>query len=129
MSVILLDVDHFKIVNDTYGHQIGDHTLQSLAALLDNSTREGDIACRYGGDEFVLVLPDTTLANAIDKAESLRMGCRSLDQGGRPQVTISLGVACAPDHGEDGGTIVLTADRALYRAKEGGRDQVHAGQN
>ena len=129
MSVILLDVDHFKAVNDTYGHQIGDHTLQSLAALLDNSTREGDIACRYGGDEFVLVLPDTTLANAIDKAESLRAGCRSLDQGGRPQVTISLGVACAPDHGEDGGTILLTADRALYRAKEGGRDQVHAGQN
>jgi len=70
--VILLDVDHFKAVNDTHGHQAGDRTLQGLAALLDKSTREGDIACRYGGDEFVLVLPDTPLADAVDKAEALR---------------------------------------------------------
>ncbi|MCK5247360.1 diguanylate cyclase, partial [Candidatus Bipolaricaulota bacterium] len=67
MSVILFDIDHFKIVNDTFGHQAGDRTLQGLGALLDKSTREGDIACRYGGDEFVLVLPDTTLAEAVDK--------------------------------------------------------------
>jgi len=127
MSVILLDVDSFKTVNDTYGHQAGDHILQGLAALLDASTRKGDIACRYGGDEFVLVLPDTTLADAMDKAESLRVGCSSLDQGNCSGITISLGVACSPDHGNDGGTILLTADRALYWAKENGRDQVHAG--
>lgn len=129
MSVILLDIDHFKTVNDTYGHQVGDRTLQSLAALLDRSTREGDIACRYGGDEFVLVLPDTTLADAIDKAESLRAGCLSLDQGDCSRITISLGVASSPDHDNDGRTILLAADQALYRAKEGGRDQVHSSQN
>ena len=129
MSVILLDVDFFKTVNDTYGHQAGDHILQALAAMLDASTREGDIACRYGGDEFVLVLPDTTLADAIDKEESLREGCLSLDQGDCSGITISLGVASSPDHGNDGGTILLAADRALYRAKEGGRDQVHSSQN
>jgi diguanylate cyclase (GGDEF)-like protein len=124
-----LDVDHFKTVNDTFGHQAGDRTLQRLAALLDESTREGDIACRYGGDEFVLVLPDTSLADAMDKAEALRMGCRSLGQDGLPEVTISLGVACSPDHGDDGGLILLVADRALYQAKEDGRDRVHAGRN
>jgi len=129
MSVILLDVDHFKAINDTHGHQAGDRTLQQLAKLLDNSTREGDIACRYGGDEFVLVFPDTPLADAISKAEALRVGCGSLDRDGLPEVTISIGVACAPDHGDDGGQILLVADRALYRAKEAGRDRVHAGQN
>ena len=127
LAVILLDVDHFKTINDTFGHQAGDRTLQRLAALLDSSTREGDIACRYGGDEFVLVLPDTTLADALDKAEALRKGCSSLDQEDLPRVTISLGVACSPDHGEEGGQILLIADRALYRAKEDGRNQVHAG--
>jgi len=127
MSVILLDVDYFKTINDTYGHQIGDRTLRALATLLDDSTREGDIACRYGGDEFVLVLPDTSLADAMDKAESLRLRCRSLNQDGCSGITISLGVACTPDHGDDGGTILLIADRALYRAKESGRDQVCEG--
>lgn len=127
MSIILLDVDFFKAINDTYGHQVGDRTLQALAALLDASTREGDIACRYGGDEFVLVLPDTTLAAAVDKAESLRLKCSSLGQDESLKVTISLGVACAPDHGNSGGTILLVADRALYQAKEAGRNQVHAG--
>lgn len=129
LAVILLDVDHFKTINDTFGHQAGDRTLQRLAALLDSSTREGDIACRYGGDEFVLVLPDTTLAEAVDKAEALRTGCSSLDQEDLPRFTISLGVACSPDHGEEGGKILLIADRALYRAKEGGRNQAQAGQN
>jgi diguanylate cyclase (GGDEF)-like protein len=127
MSVILLDIDFFKTVNDTYGHQVGDRTLQALAELLDASTRKGDIACRYGGDEFVLVLPDTALVDAVDKAESLRLKCSSLDQDGCSGVTISLGVACAPDHGDTGGSILLVADRALYRAKEAGRDQVHTG--
>ena len=128
MAIILLDVDHFKIVNDTHGHQVGDSTLQQLARLLDDSTREGDIACRYGGDEFVLVLPDTTLVDAADKAEVLRKKVSSFDQEGLPGITISVGVACFPDHGTEGGQILHIADRALYRAKEDGRNQVHAGQ-
>lgn len=128
LSVIILDIDFFKTVNDTYGHHVGDRTLQALADLLDASTRKGDIACRYGGDEFVLVLPDTPLAEAVDKAESLRLKCGALsfDQDRCSGVTISLGVACAPDHGDSGGSLLLVADRALYRAKEAGRDQVVA---
>lgn len=95
--------------------------------MLDRTTREGDIACRYGGDEFVLVLPDTTLDAAIDKAEVLRKDFEALDRDELPRVTISLGVACSPDHGDEGGQILLVADRALYRAKQSGRNQVRAG--
>jgi len=127
MAVILLDVDRFKSINDTFGHQEGDHTLQQLARLLDRSTREGDIACRYGGDEFVLVLPDTSLGAAIDKAAALRKDFEALERDELPQVTISLGVACSPDHGDEGGQILLVADRALYQAKQRGRNQVCAG--
>ena len=127
MSVILLDIDFFKIINDTYGHQRGDRTLQALAELLDGSTRAGDIVCRYGGDEFVLVLPDTPLADAVTKAEALRLKCSSLDQDGCSGITISLGVACIPDHGDSVDAILVVADRALYRAKEAGRNQVHEG--
>ncbi len=129
LAVILLDVDHFNTINDTFGHQAGDRTLQEPAALPGSSTREGDIACRYGGDEFVLVLPDTTLAEPANEAEALRTECSSLDQEGLPRFTISLGVACSPDHGEEGGQILLVADRALYRAKMDGRNRVHAGKN
>lgn len=128
MAIILLDVDHFKAINDTFGHQEGDRTLQRLAMMLDDNTREGDIACRYGGDEFVLVLPDTSLADALDKAEALRQACTACAQGKLMDVTISLGVACAPDHGDDGGRVLLVADRALYRAKESGRNRVYAGE-
>ena len=124
MAIILLDVDHFKAINDTFGHQEGDRTLQRLAMMLDENTREGDIACRYGGDEFVLVLPDTPLADAVDKAERLRQECAACAQGELTDITISLGVACAPDHGDEGGRVLLVADRALYRAKEAGRNRV-----
>jgi diguanylate cyclase (GGDEF)-like protein len=129
MSVILLDVDRFKTINDTFGHQAGDRSLQCLASLLDASTREGDIICRYGGDEFVLVLPDTPLADAVSKAETLRHEYSALDQAGCPRATMSLGVACSPEHGGDSAAILLAADRALYRAKEAGRNQVHTGPN
>lgn len=124
MAVILLDVDHFKTVNDTLGHHAGDQTLQQLAALLDQSTREGDIACRYGGDEFVLLLPDTSFKDAMDKAEALRNACASLARDELPSITISLGVACAPEDGDEGGRVLMAADRALYRAKNSGRNRV-----
>ena len=127
MAVILLDVDHFKTVNDTLGHHVGDQTLQQLATLLDESTREGDIACRYGGDEFVLLLPDTALNDALDKAEALRSACASLAHNGLPGITISLGVACLPEHGDEGSRLLIEADRALYRAKNSGRNRVCSG--
>ncbi len=133
LSVILLDVDRFKTINDTFGHPAGDRTLQQLAALLDNTTREGDIACRYGGDEFVLVLPDTPLASAVQKAEAIRSECRARCRDVRaidePHTTLSLGVASYPDHGHEGSQILVAADRALYHAKEQGRDQVQPGWN
>ena len=131
LSVILLDIDRFKTINDTLGHPAGDRTLQQLAALLDDITREGDIACRYGGDEFVLVLPDTPLGAAVQKAETLRSQCRTrcrvVRADDEPHVTLSLGVASYPDHGHEGDQILVAADRALYHAKEQGRDQVQPG--
>jgi len=133
LSVILLDVDRFKTINDTLGHLAGDRMLQQLAALLDDITREGDIACRYGGDEFVLVLPDTPLGAALQKAETIRAECQTRCMAahleGAPHVTLSLGVASFPDHGQEGSQILVAADRALYRAKEEGRDQVQPGWN
>lgn len=128
LSVILLDVDRFKVVNDSLGHAAGDRVLQHLAALLDEITREGDIACRYGGDEFVLVLPDTPRAAAVQKAEIIRNTCQTRCQiahkGDPSHVTLSLGVASFPDHGSEGSQILVAADRALYLAKERGRNQV-----
>jgi diguanylate cyclase (GGDEF)-like protein len=108
------------------GHPAGDRALERLAALLDADTRQGDIACRYGGDEFVLVLPDTALAAALEKSERLRVACKRMGTPGVPDLTISVGVACAPDHGGEGEQLLLAADQALYRAKEDGRDRVCA---
>jgi diguanylate cyclase (GGDEF)-like protein len=131
LSIILLDVDRFKAINDSLGHAAGDSMLQQLAALLDEMTREGDIACRYGGDEFVLVLPDTSFAAAVQKAEAIRTKCRTRCQivhsDGQPHITLSLGVAAFPDHGREGSQILVAADRALYRAKQQGRNQVQPG--
>ena len=101
--------------------------LQRLSSLLDESTREGDIACRYGGDEFVLVLPGTTLSNAIEKAETLRRAAAGLDFENRTGITISVGISCSTEHGTEGGRLLVVADRALYQAKRGGRNQVQAG--
>ena len=118
-SVIMLDIDHFKIYNDTFGHQGGDQLLIGLAHILMVQMRKSDYVFRYGGEEFLVLLPDTELPMARDAAERLRVAVEK-----EAGVTISLGVASYHDGMADKETLVKAADAALYRAKEGGRNRV-----
>jgi diguanylate cyclase (GGDEF)-like protein len=128
LSLILLDIDRFKQFNDSFGHEAGDRVLASLGTLLRGASRAGDVACRYGGEEFVLILPEAPLSDARRRAEEIRDAIRGLrvTHGGRPLETVrcSMGVAAFPEHGEAGGALLRAADAALYRAKREGRDQV-----
>lgn len=125
LSIILVDLDHFKRVNDEFGHSVGDDVLVSMAALLRQVSRDTDILGRWGGEEFLLICTDTSLAGALMLAERLR----SLIAGFNfPQVgskTASFGVSCYRD-GDDARSMLIRADVALYRAKECGRNQVQA---
>jgi len=121
LSLIILDVDHFKEFNDKFGHEVGDSLLRSLAAHLNSRTRGHDIACRYGGDEFLLVLPGASLEVACQRAERLREETKALGDG---SVCLSLGVASFPGHGSTATALIRAADLALYQAKAQGRNQV-----
>ena len=129
-SLLLMDVDHFKLINDTYGHAAGDEVLRLIAAKLRKESREADVLARFGGEEFVLALPETDLEGARALAERIRLGIRaqSGDTGGA--VTMSLGIAHLPssERLEESAQQVLErlireADKALYFSKEHGRDQ------
>lgn len=125
--VIMLDIDHFKKFNDTYTHLAGDLLLQSLAGLMRKHIRPTDITCRFGGEEFVLVLPGASLSIAAQRAEELRelfAQDKITFQGQALGTTISLGVAGYPEHGATADDLVMRADQALYLAKEGGRNRV-----
>lgn len=128
VSVIMADADYFKRINDTYGHQAGDQVLSTLGANLREVMRVGDIVCRYGGEEFLLVLPGASLDDALQKAEQLRgaLSCVpvALGCGETLYVTLSLGVAACPFHAEDAESLMHAADQALYMAKENGRNRV-----
>ncbi|MHB1341151.1 MAG: GGDEF domain-containing protein [Coriobacteriia bacterium] len=128
LSIIMMDIDHFKRFNDTLGHAAGDALLQDLGGLLSRTIRAADVACRYGGEEFVLVLPHTSLEVATARAELVRAAVKNLHvvRSGLVlgAVSVSLGVAVFPDHGCDGESVLRSADSALYRAKDQGRDQV-----
>ncbi len=130
VGVIMLDIDHFKQFNDTYGHTAGDSLLQALGRLLQSSIRAEDIACRYGGEEFVLVLPEASLEDTYRRAEQVRLRVRELTLEYHGQVlapvTVSAGVAAAPDHGGTVEALISAADLALYQAKAEGRDCVVA---
>ncbi len=129
VSIILLDIDHFKSINDRHGHTAGDAYLVMLANLARQHTRKSDIVCRYGGEEFLLVLPDTTLEAATHQAEKLRRLCAEAIQlfdGQELKATISLGVASFPTHGAHHGEIIYKADQALYLSKTSGRNRVTA---
>lgn len=128
-SLVLLDVDHFKRINDTYGHEAGDAVLRAVAACIAGSVREVDLAARYGGEEFALLLPETPLAGARETAERLRRRVEDarIDwRGQRIDVRISLGVSAVPECVADPSTLVRSADAALYASKEGGRNRVTA---
>jgi diguanylate cyclase (GGDEF)-like protein len=128
IGVIMLDIDHFKTFNDRFGHAAGDELLQSLGQLIRANLRGGDVACRYGGEEFVLIMPEASEAAAARRAEDLRsmvhaMEVRHLDTVLGP-VSLSLGVGLFPDHGRTRDSLLAAADGALYKAKQGGRDRV-----
>ena len=131
VGVILVDVDHFKRLNDTFGHEAGDVVLKELAGLFQRVIRGGDIACRYGGEEFTLILPEASLEVARLRAEQTVEAVRHLHVAHRGRtlgpVTISAGVAAYPEQGTVTDDLLRAADAALYRAKHAGRDQVAAG--
>jgi diguanylate cyclase (GGDEF)-like protein len=128
VGVIMFDIDHFKHFNDLFGHDGGDALLRELGAFLNTHTREGDIVSRYGGEEFVLVLPGATLEAARFRAEELRLGVSELQvfHQGKPlgKITLSFGVAVFPEHALTKDNLLKSADIALYRAKKEGRDRV-----
>jgi diguanylate cyclase (GGDEF)-like protein/PAS domain S-box-containing protein len=128
LSLIMLDVDHFKRFNDTHGHAAGDAILRELGAFLQRSTRGDDVACRYGGEEFVLILPETSKEITRQRAEQVRQGVSrvAVRHDGRElgQLSLSLGVSSYPAHGEDPASLLAAADAALYKAKAGGRNRV-----
>jgi len=128
LSCVLLDIDHFKKFNDTYGHQTGDIVLSTLGRIIEDSVRDTDLAARYGGEEFTLVLYHTDGPAALYVAERLRQaveGCEVDAEGKVLNVTISLGVATFPhEQIHDSKELIECADKALYQAKENGRNRV-----
>ncbi|MCQ3936947.1 MAG: hypothetical protein DPW18_07865 [Chloroflexi bacterium] len=126
-SIIIMDVDHFKQFNDTYGHKCGDMVLVTLAKFLMSNTRRGDIVCRYGGEEFVILMPDAALESAHDRAEFFRKGFENtrIEYDGKIlKSTFSAGIASFPIHASSGETLLNLADQALYYSKSNGRNRV-----
>lgn len=128
IGVVMLDIDHFKQFNDTWGHDGGDAVLRAIGLFLQEHIRGSDVACRYGGEEFILILPDAPLEDTYHRAHELRAGIKDLQiqHNGQqlPTVTTSVGVASFPVHGVTIEEVIKVADTALYQAKTGGRDQV-----
>jgi diguanylate cyclase (GGDEF)-like protein len=127
MVVMLIDIDHFKNVNDTDGHQAGDEVLKTLSALLLEKARAADVPCRYGGEEFILLLPGMAADIAMVRANQWRNGFAdkvTLFGATSIKATISIGVAVYPSHGETLVALTRSADLALYRAKAEGRNRV-----
>jgi two-component system cell cycle response regulator len=125
LALILMDVDHFKQYNDTYGHQAGDEVLRQVAQILQAHVREGDFVARYGGEEFVVVLPRADSESAVAVAERLRRAVESAEWQLRP-ITGSFGVACIRPDMETRQELIEAADQALYQAKKNGRNRVEA---
>ena len=131
VAVMLIDLDHFKRVNDSFGHEAGDIVLVAVGALLKEKVRGSDIACRYGGEEFALVLPETGEEPAARRAEDIRVAISNLglSHARKPlgKVTASFGIALFPDHAQDTDALLRVADVALYAAKGAGRNRVVVG--
>jgi two-component system, cell cycle response regulator len=129
VSLLLTDIDHFKKVNDTYGHPIGDVVLRGVAQVVRDCVRKIDLAARYGGEEFAIVLEGTDLAGARMLAERIRAEVQKqvfASDKGPFGCTLSLGIAVYPDDGRDGKMIIANADQALYNAKHNGRNRAVA---
>jgi diguanylate cyclase (GGDEF)-like protein/PAS domain S-box-containing protein len=127
LAIIMIDIDHFKSFNDVHGHTAGDLLLNELGRFLQSHIRREDIACRYGGEEFILIMPDATLEQAQHRADYVRREAKQLQvhdiDKSYSGITLSLGVAAYPQHGRNIETVLRVADTALYRAKQEGRDR------
>jgi diguanylate cyclase (GGDEF)-like protein/PAS domain S-box-containing protein len=127
LSIIMMDVDHFKKFNDTYGHKCGDFVLKELANFLVENSRQGDIVCRYGGEEFAILMPNASEADAFERAETWRQTYSTRVfhfEGQELHTTFSAGVATHSAKEQDGEKILHAADFALYQSKSNGRNQV-----
>ncbi|WP_130483242.1 sensor domain-containing diguanylate cyclase [Sphaerotilus mobilis] len=126
LGLCLVDIDHFKVVNDLHGHLLGDRVLRAVAQAMAGELRRSDLAYRWGGDEFVVVCPDTGLPELRQVAEKVRAALLAIDGAalGLSTISASIGVAVYPDHGEDVPTLMASADAALYLAKAAGRDRI-----
>jgi diguanylate cyclase (GGDEF)-like protein len=128
VGIIMLDIDHFKRFNDTFGHDAGDTVLRELGIFLKKNIRGSDIACRFGGEELLIILPEADLSVTLQRAEQIREGIKHLNLHSRNQqlgtITLSLGVGIFPQHGITGDMVIQAADIALYQAKAQGRDRV-----
>jgi diguanylate cyclase (GGDEF)-like protein len=126
VSLLILDVDHFKKFNDTYGHPEGDRVLKAVARLIEKSVREVDIVARYGGEEFVVICPEKNGEGSLVPAERIRHAVEEFDfriSGKHVPITVSLGVACYPDQARSKPELIQKADYALYFSKQNGRNQ------
>jgi diguanylate cyclase (GGDEF)-like protein/PAS domain S-box-containing protein len=128
LGLAMLDLDHFKTYNDTFGHHAGDELLRTLGRLISSQIREDDIACRYGGEEFIIIMPGASQEVTLERTEQMRQSVKQIHQLWPNQflypITISIGLAIFPDNGSSGSGLIQAADTALYQAKKGGRDRV-----
>jgi diguanylate cyclase (GGDEF)-like protein len=122
VSLVMVDIDHFKAFNDTYGHQAGDELLKDVAQTLTRAARDFDVVARYGGEEFAVILPSCSWEDSLSAAERLRKAISKVKS--HAAVTASAGVATFPTHASDGATLIRAADIALYESKKAGRDRV-----
>jgi diguanylate cyclase (GGDEF)-like protein len=129
LAVIMIDIDHFKLFNDTYGHQKGDECLKSIVAKIKELIPDGSVLARYGGEEFAILVENCSMSEALDLAENIRAKVAALkipheNSQVKPYVTLSLGVYCASPGGDSISEFIGFADKSLYKAKEDGRDRV-----
>lgn len=126
LSVVMIDLDHFKKLNDEHGHLLGDTVLRSVASAITGALRESDVACRYGGEELTVLLPDCGLQDALVKAELLRSRIEGLSDLHGVSISASFGVASLPETSSGVTDLLSSSDAALYRAKREGRNRVAA---
>jgi diguanylate cyclase (GGDEF)-like protein/PAS domain S-box-containing protein len=127
ISILMIDIDHFKHINDTYGHKAGDQVLKSMGDFLQGEVRQGDIVCRLGGDEFLIIMPGMQLKDAQNRAEMICNDASQLSirhEEMELRITVSIGVVVFPQHGDSADDIIRAADSAMYAAKQAGRNTV-----